>query len=200
MIFSPTDSRPGERLHSELLAQLADDVRQLTQPWTRTVWQERTVWYWDHNRNRKRHTRRWRTTLTYPGLLDQLRAAVNPVSVPARAMRPARVPGSRPPNATDPSSRLAEIYVEIAKWVAGLGVRPPVSLRTSTDGVGGIYTVVAPAGDWFEQALRALVGAAPTLPRRQAEQLVADVRKWWEWAARQAGWNPQELLDERGSR
>lgn len=180
MIFSPTDSRPGEHLHPELLAQLADDVRQLTTPFRRVVWRQREVGWWDKNRNWKKRTHRWSSVIEYPSLLDQLRAAVHPTTVPRRAERAARVPASKVPISVDPASRLGEIYVEVGKWVARTGRWPEPG-----------------AEDWFEQALRGLVGAAAELPRREGETLVADVRRWWGWAAVQAGWNEQELLDER---
>lgn len=182
MIFSPTDSCPGERLHPDQLAQLADDIRQLTAPWSRIVWQERTYWWWDHNRNRKKRTRRWSTTLWYPGLLNQLRAATTHRHPGGNRPERRQIPGSAPPGNLAALDALAEMYVALSGWHAALGLPSP-----------------PPDTDWQHYALRQLVGAAAQLPRHDGERLVADVHRWWRRAAVQAGWNPRELLDERGA-
>jgi hypothetical protein len=173
MIFTPTDRRPGERLTVDLLMQLADDVRQLTEPWSRTVWKERV--YWTASRNKRRH--RWMVTLWYPPLLMQLAAAVHPGGRPMRpGPVPPRVLASRVPISVDACDRLVAIERGIADWMIELEM-PYVGGRAA--------------------GLRALVGAAAAIDPERGKKLAADVRQWFIWAAKQAGHNPLELIDER---
>lgn len=160
------------------LTEIAADVRQLVEPWSRVVWRER--YRWTAQRNKRRY--RERVVLHYPPLLDQLRMAVHPGAGASQRPGGSRaVPGSRPPVAGDPSSRLAELYVELAAWHGRIG-----------------STAVSREADWQKAALGRLVAAAAELERPAGLELARDVRRWWRWAAVQSGWSPDELLEGRG--
>lgn len=168
-VYAPTVD-PGQ------LTQLHADVDQLTQPWRYQVLRER-VW-WDRNRNRK--TTQWVTWELRPPLLDLLAAAVERGHAPRGPERRAR-PGSATPVNLDAIARQQAIRGHIAQWCAELDYWP-ATLDTTA---------------WAVQALRALNGRAPKLDRTRAEQLIRDVHTWWGWCAKQAGYDPDELLDQR---
>lgn len=164
---------PG--LDREQLAALADDVRELTQEWSRQVWRS---WHtWDRHRNRKTH--RVPVTVWYPPLLDQLRAAVYPGGGATRGPQRRTVARSSLPISVDPSDRLARIHAELLGWRLRLELAPPRDREP------------------LKGTLRQLVGEVARLDRRVAEELAGDVHRWWTWAARQAGHDADELLDTR---
>lgn len=173
-IYTPTlDQREVEAL--------ADDVRQLTGWWTRSMIRE---WYtWSRSRNKVWHHET--ITVDEPPLLDQLRAAAAG-GLPQHVRGPERAPkpDTRPPPGwnQDASARLASIYVELSGWHARLRMEAPL---------------VWGGSDWQKTVLHKLVGRAPELDRRIAEELARDVRRWWRWSVRQVGLSPKELLDER---
>lgn len=170
MIYSPT-------LERDQLTQLADDVRQLVEPWQYRV--VRSQQWWDRNRHRKSRT--WTTTEPRAALLDLLAAAVERGHAP-RGPERRTTPRSASPCNDDAIARQQAIYGGVAQWCAELDRWPTGTLDTR---------------EWAKRGLRALVGAAAELDRRQGERLVADVRQWWTWAVRQAGYDPVELLDQR---
>lgn len=168
-------------LEREQLVQLADDVRQLTQPWEYGVLRSRQ--WWDRNRHRKNET--WTSWEPRAPLLDLLAAAVQREHAPRPREERRTVPGPSLPVNDDAIARQQDIRGGVAQWCARLDCWPTSTLDPEA---------------WLRLALRALVGAAAGLDRQQGERLVHDVRRWWTWAARQAGYSPDELLDQRGSR
>lgn len=169
------------------LGELADDIRQLTEPWQREIIREFT--YWDRNRNRKF----WQDVIpvTEPPLLDQLRLAAAggiPQHVPRQLPRRRPKPDSKPPPGFGEaaSKRLADLYVGLSGWVTWF--RLPTA------------TWVSRELDWQKHALRALAARAGGLDRPVAEELARDVRRWWWWAVVQAQLDPEEELSGRGKR
>lgn len=154
----------------DTLGRLADDIRQLTTPFTIPV------------RQRGRRTRTTWTAVTHPPLLDQLRAAVDPARLGDQASTRKRIPTSRPTINVDASDRLAAIYVEITHWRQRLAL-PPLQVPHDQD--------------WWFAALRSLVGAATLIAPAIADDLAEDVHKWWHWAAVQTGWDPADLMQPR---
>jgi hypothetical protein len=172
----------------DLLARMADDVRQLANPIPTAI------------RGR---------LVTHDPLLDQLRAA----AVPGGSVRgPERrsVPESRPAARLDPVEALAGIYVAISGWHAKLKLPSPAqfdhgclhdSCRTILLRRSPRRPVCARAAlervDWQKAVLRQLVGVAPTLAPSIADWLSHEVRDWWHDCAVGSGWRPADLLKLR---
>lgn len=149
------------------LAAMADDVRQLVEPFTIPV------------RQRARGGRTTWTAIHHPPLLDQLRVAAQPGAT-ARGPAHHRIPDSRPPANLDAINAEAGIWVAVTNWHTRLHLpSPPTDV------------------DWLTFTLRQLVGAAPHLAPSIADQLADDVHRWWRTAAVQAGWNPHDLAASR---
>lgn len=121
---------------ADLLADLLDVADTLTEPYHL----RNPRWEWDHNRNKKRLPDH---EVTLPGLLQQLADVAYPGTTgDGGGARP--VPGSRPPVQTAALSAYMEITLAVTRWCWGM----KLNLR-----------------DTVESNLRAIVGAAPTLPR-----------------------------------
>lgn len=172
----------------DLIARMADDVRQLTQPI---------------------HTAIRGQIVTHEPLLDQLRAAAQPGgAIPGEHRR--TVPTSRPPARLEAVEALAGIYVAISGWHAKLHLLPPPEFRYGCEHVSCRKVLLArgtrgPACgrasikrvDWQKAVLRMLVGATPNLAPSIADWLAAEVRDWWHDAAVGSGWKPADLLKLR---
>lgn len=146
----------------DLLAAITEVADDLTQPIRHT---ERIQ---DRDQHRNLRVRRaW--TVTLPCLLDQLAQAVVPGGVyvedqgdPARS-----TPRSTPPARLDAIDRSHAIDVGAATWCT----RERLTLRDTT-----------------VRNIRALVGAAATMPSDTAHQLHTDLRTWRTWAQTVTGW------------
>ena len=149
------------------LATVADAADSLTNP----VRVREPIPYWDDNRNRKIRIHEH----TLPSLLDQLAAAVIPgeVYVEDDGGHVRRTPRSMPPARLEAINALMSIEAGAAIWCTRM------DLRLREDAAGNI---------------RALVGA--NLNSDQADELLADLRHWYGWAATLTGmrrppWTPQ---------
>jgi hypothetical protein len=172
----------------DLIARMADDVRQLTEPI---------------------HTAIRGRVHTHDPLLDQLReAAVPGGAIPGEHRR--SIPGSRPPVRLDPVGILAEIYVEISGWHSRLKLASPpryvygcehtschlVELSRGHRGPACRRSSIKDV-DWQFAVLRQLVGAAPALAPSIADWLAVEVNNWWRDAALGSGWRPADLIKLR---
>lgn len=138
----------------DVLATMAANITQLTEP--------------IYTAARRRITQ-------HPCLLDQLRDAAIPGTVP-RGPERRRIPTSRPPLRLDAVDTLSEICVGITGWHAKLGLPSPPR-----------------HADWFKAVLRMLPDAAQSLAPSIADWLAADVEAWWHDAAIASGWRPDDL-------
>jgi hypothetical protein len=141
------------------LATIADAADALTNP----INVREPIHWWDENRNRK--TRYW--THTLPSLLDQLANAAIPgeVYVEDGAGYVHRTPQSIPPARLEAINASIQIEAGAALWVLRSGLR----LRQDA-----------------QRNIRALVGA--NLDSDTASDVLADLRRWYGWAATLTGW------------
>lgn len=118
-----------------------------------------------HTPNRKRKlTHIWPTI--QPGLLHQLHEAITTNMTPDDNGR-RTVPTSRPPLLIEAMSQHLRITTTVNRWIWDLQLvnRPSV-----------------------EANIRSLVGAAPQLDPTDRGALLADLRRWRNWAAILTGW------------
>ena len=148
-----TDSIADLLAYADELTDSRDHVEPITSSW------------WDHNRNKKTRTVRYKQRI--PSLLDQLAAAVQPgeAYVEQEGARPGFA--SRPPARLDAIDRLLAIEAGAARWVTSIGLTP----RDTTAG-----------------NIRALVGISGTLDSDTLAALVTEVYLWRNWAATVTGW------------
>jgi len=140
------------------LGTIADAADALTNP----IRVREPLQYWDANRNRK--IKYYEHTL--PSLLDQLHRAIIPGEVYVEDQnRVHRTPRSMPPGRLEAINALMQIEAGAALWI----VRVRLTLRES-----------APSN------IRALVGAQTDSD--QASDILADLRRWYSWAATLTGW------------
>jgi hypothetical protein len=189
-------------LEARELAELADDVRELTKPWYRTIWQEWEDRRWDKNRNLKVRRHRLRVVQSYPPLLDTLRAAVHPGSSRKGPER-RRTPSSRVLVSEGAYERLSRLQRELAAWARRLGL-DPAAIQRRVNAIESDMTRISPIpGRWRDPekvTLQALPGLAANLDAWTARELIRDVHRWWKWAAVHSGFRPEELLEGRNER
>lgn len=140
-------------------ASVADAVDALTNP----IRVREPIHWWDDNRNRK--TRYYQHTL--PSLLDQLARAAIPgeVYVEDSAGHVRRRPASIPPARLEAINASIQIEAGAAMWMLRAGLQ----LRQDA-----------------QRNIRALVGAQ--LDSDALSELLADLRRWYSWAATLTGW------------
>lgn len=119
------------------------------------------IWGWTPNRHRVKL--RDHTTI-HPGLITQLHQAIAPLLATLDNTGARGVPKSTPPLQLDALDRYLDITVHATTWCHTLDIRPRLQP---------------------EQNIRALAGANH---RDHAETLLADMRRWRNWAATMTGW------------
>lgn len=144
---------------SDLLRDIADAADTLTEPMRQVERIHELV----AGRRRIR-----RILITHPSLLHQLAAAVVPGEVYVEdANGTHHAPRSTPPAQLDAIDRLLAIEAGAARWCA----LNRLSLR-----------------DDVTRNIRALVGAAPVMDSDRQTNLLADLHRWYGWAATVTGW------------
>ena len=190
-------------LEARELAGLADDVAELTAPFSRRV--ERRWHTWTRSRNRVEHVET--VPMRYPPLLDTLRAAVHPGGS-VRGPERRQIPRSRVLVSEAPHERLSSLERELGGWAERLGLDAAVYESTVrawlVANVGDVRIYdwqmahLVHVLDTQKMLLRSLPGQAASIDATVARELVRDVRRWWTWAAVQSGHNAEELRKGRG--
>lgn len=184
--------------NTRTLTRMADDIRQLTTPFTVPV------------ATRARGARTQWHAVNHEALLDQLRAATQPTTSTNQGPERRRPPGPRTPVHVEAHDRLAAIYVALAAWHTRLQLPSPPEWIHGCRHSSCRHLLLARStraplcadaslhrSDWHKVALRQLVGAAPMLAPSIADELADAVYQWWRWAARTSGWHLDELLNAR---
>lgn len=135
-----------------VLAEELADARQHREP----------IYEWTPARNRKLARV---ILITQPGLLAQLRDAVQPASGTGEGGR--SVPASRPPLQLEALDRLIAIENGASGW---------------------LQLLQEPPRPYLEAVIRGLVGAAGRADDDMRHALAADMRRWRGWAAVMTGW------------
>lgn len=122
------------------------------------------IYTWTETRNRKATTA---LTTIQPGLLEQLREAIYPSSGSSEEHSTRPIPASKPPLLLEALGHHMAISMGANRWIW--------SLHLTNRGTP-------------EANIRTLVGAAGNLDSDTLPVLLADLRRWRNWAAVMTGW------------